>query len=78
MVMSTGDELADFDEALTENKIPNSNSFAVATQVLETGAHPHVLGIARDNKESLREKENIVSGKNHPSSAARGRRGNTL
>ncbi|MBI5193110.1 MAG: molybdopterin molybdotransferase MoeA [Nitrospirae bacterium] len=55
-VMSTGDELADFDEALTENKIPNSNSYAVASQVLEAGATPHVLGIARDNKESLREK----------------------
>ncbi|MDD5434546.1 MAG: molybdopterin molybdotransferase MoeA [Nitrospira sp.] len=56
MIMSTGDELADFDEALTENKIPNSNSYAVASQVLEAGGIPHVLGIARDNKESLREK----------------------
>lgn len=55
-IMSTGDELADFDEDLTENKIPNSNSYAVASQVLEAGAIPHVLGIARDNKESLREK----------------------
>lgn len=56
MVMSTGDELADMDEALTENKIPNSNSYAVASQVLDAGGVPHNLGIARDNKESLREK----------------------
>lgn len=56
MVMSTGDELADLDEALTENKIPNSNSYAVASQVLDAGGVPYNLGIARDNKESLREK----------------------
>lgn len=56
MVMSTGDELADLDEELTANKIPNSNSYAVASQVIEAGGIPHVLGIARDTKESLREK----------------------
>jgi len=55
-VMSTGDELADFDEKLTENKIPNSNSYAVASQVIEAGGVPHVVGIARDTKESTREK----------------------
>ncbi len=56
MVMSTGDELADLDEDLTENKIPNSNSYSVAAQVMEAGGIPHILGIARDTKESLREK----------------------
>lgn len=56
MIMSTGDELADLDEELTENKIPNSNSYAVAAQVIEAGGVPHILGIARDTKESLREK----------------------
>ena len=55
MIMSTGDELADLDEELTENKIPNSNSYAVSAQVLEAGGIPHIVGIARDNKESLRE-----------------------
>ena len=59
-VMSTGDELADFDEKLTENKIPNSNSYAVASQVIEAGGVPHVVGIARDTKESTR--ENIGQG----------------
>ena len=56
MVMSTGDELADLDEEITENKIPNSNSYAVASQVIEAGGIPHILGIARDTRESLREK----------------------
>lgn len=56
MVMSTGDELADLDEEMTENKIPNSNSYAVASQVIEAGGIPHILGIARDTRESLREK----------------------
>lgn len=55
MIMSTGDELADLDEELTENRIPNSNSYAVAAQVIEAGGIPHIVGIARDTKESLRE-----------------------
>ncbi|MCC6544872.1 MAG: molybdopterin molybdotransferase MoeA [Nitrospirae bacterium] len=56
MVLATGDELADLDEEITENKIPNSNGYTVAAQVIEAGGVPHLLGIARDNKESLREK----------------------
>src|SRR3972149_3265008 len=56
MVLATGDELADLDEEITENKIPNSNGYTVAAQVIEAGGIPHLLGIARDNKESLREK----------------------
>ena len=56
MVLATGDELADLDEEITENKIPNSNGYTIAAQVIESGGIPHLLGIARDNKESLREK----------------------
>ncbi len=57
-ILSTGDELADFDEltlVLEGRRIMNSNSYALAAQVRETGGEPVVLGIARDNRRSLRE-----------------------
>jgi len=56
-ILSTGDELADFDE-LAEVKagrrIMNSNSYALYAQVVESGGDPALLGIARDNRDSLR------------------------
>lgn len=57
-VISTGNELADFDElALVHagQRIMNSNSYALAAQLRETGAEPLLLGIARDSRESLRQ-----------------------
>ncbi|MEE8549891.1 MAG: molybdopterin molybdotransferase MoeA, partial [Gemmatimonadota bacterium] len=57
-ILSTGDELADFDEltlVLEGRRIMNSNSYALAAQVRETGGEPVMLGIARDNRRSLRE-----------------------
>jgi molybdopterin molybdotransferase len=56
-ILSTGDELADFSDlplVLAGKRIMNSNSYALAAQVKECGAEPAVLGIARDNRESLR------------------------
>lgn len=56
-ILSTGDELADFDElarAAAGERIMNSNSYALAAQVREVGGEPILLGIARDDRESLR------------------------
>ncbi len=64
-ILATGDELADFDElALVRagERIMNSNSYALAAQVIETGAEPELLGIARDNPESLRERLEASAG----------------
>lgn len=56
-ILSTGDELADFDELSLVHagkRIMNSNSYALAAQVKEAGGEPAMLGIARDDPESLR------------------------
>lgn len=55
-IVSTGDELVEPGEALAPGKIINSNSLALAASVKQAGAIPVMLGIARDNRESLREK----------------------
>jgi molybdopterin molybdotransferase len=55
-VLSTGDELVEPGEALAPGKIINSNSLALAAAVKQAGGIPVMLGIARDNRESLREK----------------------
>ncbi|HET6464531.1 MAG TPA: gephyrin-like molybdotransferase Glp, partial [Nitrospiria bacterium] len=52
-ILATGNELADFDEALSPNKIMNSNGYALAAQVLEAGGIPVMLGIAKDSREDL-------------------------
>ncbi|SHJ48860.1 molybdopterin molybdochelatase [Malonomonas rubra DSM 5091] len=55
-ILSTGDELQELDELRFEGGIINSNSWALAAALREIGAEPLMLGIARDNIESLREK----------------------
>lgn len=55
-ILSTGDELLELGEPLTEGKIVNSNALSLAAAVREIGAVPMILGIARDNAESHREK----------------------
>ncbi len=55
-ILSTGDELVDIDEPLQPGKIVNSNSYSLAALVLETGAIPLQLGIARDSQEDLEAK----------------------
>ena len=55
-ILSTGDELADLDEQFDENKIINSNSYGIAAGVQEAGGIPTLLGIARDDPASLKEK----------------------
>ncbi|UCC47293.1 MAG: molybdopterin molybdotransferase MoeA [Gemmatimonadota bacterium] len=56
-ILSTGDELADFADlplVHTGRRIMNSNSYALHAQVREAGGDPALLGIAGDNRESLR------------------------
>jgi molybdopterin molybdotransferase len=55
-ILSTGDELADLDERLTDEKIINSNSYGIAASVREAGGLPHLLGIAKDNPDDLKAK----------------------
>jgi molybdopterin molybdotransferase len=53
-IVSTGDELVDVTETPGPGKIRNSNSHSLAAQVLDAGAEPHVLGVARDNEADTR------------------------
>ncbi len=53
-ILSTGDELVEPGEPLGPGKIYNSNALAVAAAVMQIGGEPVNLGIARDDKASLR------------------------
>jgi molybdopterin molybdotransferase len=53
-ILSTGDELVELGEPLEEGRIINSNSWSLAASVLELGGVPLQLGIASDDRESLR------------------------
>lgn len=55
-ILSTGDELIELGEPPVPGKIVNSNALSLAAAVKEIGAIPLILGIARDNPESHREK----------------------
>src|SRR3989339_479022 len=54
-IVSSGDELVDIDET-SSSKIVSSNSYSLAALVLECGAIPMQMGIARDRREDLLEK----------------------
>jgi molybdopterin molybdotransferase len=55
-ILGTGDEIIDIDQALQPGKIRNSNSYLLEAVVRDAGAEPHLLGVASDTVESLREK----------------------
>ena len=55
-ILATGDELQEVDEPHFSGGIVNSNTPSLAAAVREVGAVPIILGIARDNLSSLREK----------------------
>jgi len=55
-ILATGDELQEIDEQRCAGGVINSNSWALASAVKEIGGVPIILGIARDNRESLRTK----------------------
>lgn len=55
-ILSTGDELIELGRTPAAGEIINSNTVALAAAVQEAGAIPRIIGIARDNLESHREK----------------------
>lgn len=55
-ILSTGDELLEIDQPWEEGKIVNSNSYAIAAQVAESGGFPLQLGIAKDQPDDLTSK----------------------
>lgn len=54
-VIATGDELVEAGSVPAAAAKINSNSYAIAAQVIEAGATPVMLGIARDSREATRE-----------------------
>ena len=52
-ILSTGDELLEPSQPLERGRIYDSNSYSVAALVTRYGGVPRVLGIARDNLDSL-------------------------
>jgi molybdopterin molybdotransferase len=52
-ILSTGDELVELGELCGEGQIINSNSLSLAAAVKEAGGEAILLGIARDDRESL-------------------------
>lgn len=55
-ILSTGDELVDLGATPGPGEIINSNTLSLAAAVMEAGCIPRIIGIARDNRESHREK----------------------
>ncbi|MDF1579914.1 MAG: molybdopterin molybdotransferase MoeA [Desulfuromonadales bacterium] len=55
-ILSTGDELVEPGEPLGPGQIVNSNAYSLAAAIREVGGVPLLLGIARDEHESLKEK----------------------
>lgn len=55
-ILSTGDELVELGQTPGAGEIVNSNALSLAAAVMETGCIPRIIGIARDNVESHREK----------------------
>jgi len=54
-ILATGDELVELGQALPEGRLFNSNSPGLAAAVLEAGATYKMIGIARDERDHLRE-----------------------
>jgi len=52
-ILATGDELVDIGETLPAGRIYNSNSYSLAALVRRYGGIPKMLGIARDNEDSV-------------------------
>lgn len=55
-ILSTGDELIELGESPALGRVINSNALSLAAAVREAGGEPVLIGIARDEAESLREK----------------------
>jgi molybdopterin molybdotransferase len=50
-ILTTGDEIIDLDGRYEPGKIYSSNSYSLFSQVIEAGAVPRLVGIARDSYE---------------------------
>ncbi|MEH1920543.1 molybdopterin molybdotransferase MoeA [Nostoc sp.] len=57
-ILSTGDELATIDQPLQPGQIVDSNQYAIAALVKESGAEPLILGIVKDDPVAL---EKVIS-----------------
>lgn len=55
-IIATGDKLVNIENDPPSAKIVNSNSYSLAAQVMECGAIPLMLGIAKDKKSELQKK----------------------
>ena len=55
-IVATGDELVELDETPENHQIRNSNGYALAAMVEAAGGQAKRLSIARDTRESLRER----------------------
>jgi len=55
-VLSTGNELADLGTEPTPAQIPNSNTYALMAQVMETGGVPLNLGVVPDRLDAIAER----------------------
>lgn len=55
-ILSTGDELVELGECPAGSRVINSNALSLAAAVRETGAEPVLIGIARDDRGSHRDK----------------------
>lgn len=55
-ILSTGDELVELGEPPAPGRVINTNALSLAAAVREAGAEPVLLGIAKDDIESHREK----------------------
>jgi molybdopterin molybdotransferase len=55
-ILSTGDELVEPGEEIGPGQIFNSNDYSIAAAVKQLGGEPVLLGIARDDRQSLTEK----------------------
>jgi molybdopterin molybdotransferase len=53
-IAATGDEIVEFHQHPAPHQIRNSNAASLAVQVQRAGGVPEILGIARDNYESIR------------------------
>ena len=57
-VLSTGDEIVDFDKPLKEGKIRDVNSWTVAALLRQNGYPARQFGVVQDNKELINSKVN--------------------
>jgi molybdopterin molybdotransferase len=55
-ILSTGNELADLGTEPGPSQIPNTNTYSLMAQVLETGGDPVSLGVAPDRLEAIEER----------------------